>query len=284
MVKEEKEMNKKEEKKLIKTEDTKIGKIVSCTVFYILLILFAFAMGVMAGCYLTVKDNQETFFNETECDTENADANDGYYTDDNELYGIELISQRIQQMDSILELGKISNTEQITDEYLFDYAVQNIHTADGRYKLEDINDYLTKVFDRTLQEPKNYEGTFAICEYNKEDKIFDCLGQGGNSYVSLNRIISMKNKDDIYTIEVKKAITIVNDIGFLDAPYYKSVEDLKNEKNPLFKANMVETDNGPEYEIHPSILFNDKSNSSLPTYTYTFKKVEENFIFVSMTY
>ena len=44
MVKEEKEMNKKEEKKLIKAEDTKIGKIVSCTVFYILLILFAFAI------------------------------------------------------------------------------------------------------------------------------------------------------------------------------------------------------------------------------------------------
>lgn len=200
------------------------------TVFYIILVLFAFAMGTMVGCYLTVKDNRDTIFNETECDTENANTSEGYYTDDDGLYGIELISQRIQQMDSILELGNISSADQITEEYLFDYAVQNIHTADGRYKLDDINNYLTKVFDRTLQEQKNYEGTFAICEYNKEDKIFDCLGQGGNSYVSLNRIISMKNKDDIYTVEVKKAITIVNDIGFLDAPYYKSVEDLKNEK------------------------------------------------------
>lgn len=230
MAKEEKENIKIEEKKLIKTEDTKVGKIVMYTVFYIILVLFVFAMGTMVGCYLTVKDNRDTIFNETECDTENANTSEGYYTDDAGLYGIELISQRIQQMDSILELGNISSADQITEEYLFDYAVQNIHTADGRYKLDDINNYLTKVFDRTLQEQKNYEGTFAICEYNKEDKIFDCLGQGGNSYVSLNRIISMKNKDDIYTVEVKKAITIVNDIGFLDAPYYKSVEDLKNEK------------------------------------------------------
>lgn len=272
----EKENTKNEEKTFVKTEETKTGKTIGTIVLVLFLIAVAFIIGLEVGAYLTVKENQDALANET------SQKNEQQETTINE---IDILEETIGQLNSLLKLGKIEDTSKISDKDLFDFATLNMpSTDDGIYKLDDINTFLTNTLGQTIKNPENYDVTFVVCDYKADKKEFECFGHGGEFYQSFNRITSIKNKGDIYTVEVKKAINKRGDVGYDTKPYYKNIEDMNANKNPIFEAELYDTGCGHEYKNQPEELFYMTPNDKLGTYTYTFKKVNNNYVLVSVTY
>ena len=291
------ETKKVKEKTIAKSSETKAEKLVAIIVMVLLFMSSAFILGTATGGYLMVKEeykeleskeeNKKPDNQEDECDT-NLEP---------ELYGLDLISHKIEQLDYILDIGQITDTSKIEDEVLFDFAMINMPNVGEEFnddgsqiiKLETINQFLMKTLNTTLKNPKEFSATFNTCSYDEKAKEFTCAGHGGMSYSTLNRIVSAKYENEYYVIQVKKAITEINDIGYETNPYFKTVEDLKQNKNPLFKSKIVETSDSITYDVEPLVYFNNIPNEKLHTYTYKFKLVKNaiddyDYVLESLTY
>lgn len=242
----------------------------------VLLVTITFIGGLSLGSHLTTKkENQSQQKEETKTEQISTLKVDE----------IDIIQNKIVQLNALISLGKITDTSIISEKDLLDFAIISLPASeDGTYKLDFINSFLETNLGRKIEKPTNYDVTFATCEYKANANEYNCLGHGGEFYQSFNRLLSIEVKDNIYTIQVKKAINKAQDIGYDTNPYYKNIEDLKENKNVLFKAEVFE--NGCDYEFkeEPSFMFDKLSNDKLPTYTYTFEKVESNYILKSITY
>lgn len=261
-----------------RTKESKTGKVIALIMVIIAVTAASFAIGLKVGELKpleTTKNNQKTEPQKEQSQSQEIS-----------ISGIDEIENTIEMLDGVLDLGKIEDTSKISDEKLFDFATLNLKTsAEGIYKLDDINEFLNKTLGQTIKKPQNFDVTFVVCDYKTEKKEFECYGHGGEIYKSFNRITSIKVTGDIYTVEVKKAINTIADVGFDTNPFYKNIDDLNAKKNPIFKAELQQDDQcGDSLQITTIELFAMTPNDKLGTYTYTFQKVDTNYILKSMTY
>jgi hypothetical protein len=124
-----------------------------------------------------------------------------------------------------------------------------------------------------------------IYNYDKNKKVFNINydNAGGGLFLeTLNKIVDVQISDDIYTVEIKKVFSYGEDIGPGSLAFYRTIKDAENRKNPVFGWKYDEYDSDDEYMYMVDFLNypNDKMNS----YYYVFKKVEDEFVLMSINF
>ena len=261
-----------------------------------LVLIVVFFVGFIIGSYLLYNDfKEEIDGKETEykCNDQSNNENKNEVNEENEVYvgDFEKIKMRIEDLGRIEQVSRnINSVEDFTNQELLLFALDYLGYSDV-HTLEEINS-VTQTYFGIDVEPENINCHFSTDElplylYDENKKAFvpneEHGGHGLGSYYSyiLNRIVKLEVKDNIYTVEVKKAFGRCQDVGPVTT-FYKTYKDMDELKKPIIDFNGEKDEEFENY--YPEVDFNSLDNDKLITYTYVFKKVDEEFILVSYTF
>lgn len=210
----------------------------------------------------------------------------------------EQLLDKINAMNNLDYLNKNFSIDEIQNLDMMKFALKFIDERyDEEFSIDRVNEITKKYFDKEVKGediPCNECEDINLYLYDKDKKTFKYNemhgGHGSDGRYNpnvLNRIVSIENKENEYTVRVKKAFCIMTgDTGYCTR-YYNSYDGAINKKDYLFD---IEVDNSDDFmdaidHYYPEVEFNKISNDKLNTYTYVFEKNGDNdFILKSYSF
>lgn len=204
----------------------------------------------------------------------------------------EKIEMRIEDLERIEQVSRnINSVEDFTNQELLLFAIDSLGYAEV-HTLEEVNAVTQTYFGIDI-EPEDVNCHFSTDEaplylYDEDKKEFvpneEHGAHGLGSYYSdiLNRIVKIEVKDNLYTVEVKKAFGRSSDTGPATTTFYKTYKEMDEFRTPIMDFKWETYEEVENYM--PEVDFNNLDSDKMLTYTYVFEKVDEEFILVSYTF
>ncbi len=299
-----KEVNDKEENLVVektsnceecKCKKNNVEKASYSVVFVILFGFCTFVLGLGIGAVLTLKDNDLDKIETLEKEEQNNET-----TEENKELKVDekLIMELILSLSLLEPKGQSFTAEELTNSELLEFATEYRgmeKESNDSFTLEELNVVTKKIFGREVT------GANVLCLinpgseitiesfkyiYDKENKVFNRNeehgGHGGGGYYPnvFNRIVSIDNKDNTYTVKVKKVFAVYPDTGPASG-YFKTYNEIfLEDSKPVFEYEFY--DDGTMFDEEKA--FDKVPDEDLITYTYVFEVIDNNLVFKSYSF
>lgn len=206
----------------------------------------------------------------------------------------EQMLEKINDISYLEYTNKNFNTEELSNLEIIKFVLNFIDEKyDSEFSLNRVNELAEKYFGKKVDGedvPCIECDNVMLFIYDKDKQVFKLNEEHGSHGVSgiyypyvLNRITSIENDSNMYTVTVKKAFCVNKGETGYCTDYFKSYEDAINRNDVLFEINDTENLMEAIDYYYPEVEFNKISNDKLNTYTYIFEK-ESNDNFVLKSY
>lgn len=200
-----------------------------------------------------------------------------------------ILMEKVNSLEFFDFYGRNFSTNDLTNQEVLHYAFYSSSDDADFKKLKDLVD---KTVDFELK-PENFKCFIHDNDdlssyyflYNEDTGEYDdnleheSHGAGGFLSNVYNRYRSAYNEGDIYTISVYKIFSALKQSTTDERPlFYATYSDAKNNKNSILNLEEFYNWDSLKLSVDPQEYLDKMDKDKLVTYTYTFKKVGDNYL------